>query len=432
MAIATRAAPARAERTAYDPFDPAYCRSLMRRAIGPLLDHYFRARFVGAEKLPATGPVILAANHSGSAFPYDAIMLDFALWKHDGMTAAAKCRSVFEKELTLVWWMRPFGVDNLWRRGGGVDMTFDNFERLLERGDRVLYYPEGVPGIGKGFHRRYHLQHFRTSFLCLGARHDVPIYPISVVNGEWVMPFHFTWKPLDWVMQRVFRVPFLPLPAGILAILLPWMWYLALPAHMVFVVGDPIDARAVLREAGATDFDHPERAALDRAAHRVRLRMQASLDAAVAAHGRRPYDWRSLAAALRDARGKLASVLPTGWAATFVRNERDHFRRPARNWLHALLRDFDLLAFYLPFGWPLLSLARAFRRPPYGYRGMSRAEARERRGEFIWHLAERPLPAREDRGVGSRPSALGSRPRHAPGPLDGVQVAESRGPRAER
>ncbi|HEU4642492.1 MAG TPA: 1-acyl-sn-glycerol-3-phosphate acyltransferase [Gemmatimonadaceae bacterium] len=404
----------------YEPFDPAYCRSLMRRAIGPLLDHYFRATFVGAEKLPATGPAILAANHSGTALPYDAMVLDFALWRRDGMDPAAKCRSVFEKELTLVWWMRPFGVDNLWRRGGGVDMTFDNFERLLERGDRVLYYPEGVPGIGKGFRHRYQLQRFRTSFLRLGARHDVPIYPISVVNGEWVMPFHVTWKPLDWVMQRLFHVPFLPLPAGLLAILLPWMWYLALPAHLIFVVGDPIDARAVLREVGAPDAGEPDRATMDRAAHRVRVRMQAALDAAVAMYGARPYDWRSLLASLRAARGQLARVLPTGWAVAFLRNERDQHRGPARNRLHALLRDFDLAAFYLPFGWPLLSLARALRRPPCGYRGLGTAERRERRGEFIWHLSERPLPPRE---TARAPRAAAPLPAATPAPASAARDA---------
>ena len=105
-------------------------------------------RIIGGEKLPRDGPIILAANHSGTAFPYDAIVLDFALWKRDDLVDDAKFRSVYEPELSLVWWMRPFGIDNLWRRGGGVDMTFDNFERLLQRGDRVIYYPEGVPGIG--------------------------------------------------------------------------------------------------------------------------------------------------------------------------------------------------------------------------------------------------------------------------------------------
>ncbi len=142
--------------------------------------------------------------------------------------------------------MRPFGLDNFWRRGGGVDMTFDNFERLLERGERVLYFPEGVPGIGKGFNRRYQLQRFKTSFVLLAARHRVPVYPVHIINAEWVHPFGYTFPPLDRLMQRVFHVPFLPLPIGILAIIFPWMWYLAFPCRMVFVIGEPIDVPGLL------------------------------------------------------------------------------------------------------------------------------------------------------------------------------------------
>jgi 1-acyl-sn-glycerol-3-phosphate acyltransferase len=381
-------------RACYEPFDVAYCRGLMQRVIGPIADHYFRPRLIGAEKIPASGPVILAANHSGTAFPYDAIVLDFSLWRRDGMTMESKFRSVFEKELTLAWWMRPFGVDNLWRRGGGVDLTFDNFEQLLLRGDRVIYYPEGVPGIGKGFGHRYQLQRFRTSFLCLAARHDVPILPVSVVNAEWVMPFHYTFPPLDHLMRRLFHVPFLPLPAGVLAMIFPWMWYLALPAQMTFVVGDPIDARSVLREAGVKDVRDPDRSGLDHGVARVRQTMQVQLDANVATYGQRPYDVGSLGSALRRARGRLARILPTGWAPSFIRYERDQHRRPARNRVEAVFRDLDLAAFYLPFGWPMLSLMRALRRPPYGYRGLGADEAREVQGSFIWRLNERPLPPR--------------------------------------
>lgn len=385
--------------TSYEPFEPDYCRDLLKHAVGPLSDYYFRARVIGAEKLPAKGPVVIATNHSGTAFPYDAIVFDFALWRRDGLRPEAKCRSVFEKELTLAWWMRPFGVDNLWRRGGGVDMTFDNFERLLARGDRVIYYPEGVPGIGKGFQHRYQLQRFRTSFVRLAARHDVPIYPVSVVNAEWVMPFHVTFPPLDRIMQRFFHVPFLPLPAGLLAVIFPWMWYLALPAHMTFVIGDPIDVWSVLHEVGVADHDEPDRNALDRAAHRFRTLMQTQLDAQVARFGKRPYGWRSLLSGLRKAgaRGVLRHVLPTGWPVTFIRNDRDRRRPPARNWLHGALRDFDLAAFYLPMGWPLLSLARWLRRPPCGYRGMTREQRREAQGTFTWRLCERPLPPQPGR-----------------------------------
>jgi 1-acyl-sn-glycerol-3-phosphate acyltransferase len=378
----------------YEPFDAEYCRGLMSNVIGPIADHYFRPRIIGAEKLPTKGPIILAANHSGTAFPYDAIVFDFALWKRDDLEETAKFRSVFEPELSLVWWMRPFGVDNLWRRGGGVDMTFDNFERLIERGERIIYYPEGVPGIGKGFQNRYQLQRFRTSFALLAARHDVPVYPVSIVNAEWVMPFHATFPPLDRLIDRLFHVPFLPLPAGLLALIVPWLWYLALPAHMTFVIGDRIDVRRVLRAEGINEFEHPDRAALERSARQIRARMQASLDHDAAIYGKRPYAARSLWRALKHAGASVARVLPTGWPLSFVRYDRDRQRPPARNAFHAVLRDIDLAAFYLPFGWPLLTLSRRLRKPPYGYRGLSDDESRERQGAFVWRLASRPLPPR--------------------------------------
>ena len=165
--------------------------------------------------------MILAANHSGNAFPHDGIVLDAALWCRDGMRPSLKFRTVYEPELTQVWWMRPFGIDDFWRRGGGVDMTFDNFERLIERGERVLYFPEGVPGIGKGFNRRYQLQPFKTSFVLLAGRHRVPVYPVYAINAEWVHPFGYCFPPLDRLMQRVFHVPFLPLPIGLLACVIP-------------------------------------------------------------------------------------------------------------------------------------------------------------------------------------------------------------------
>jgi 1-acyl-sn-glycerol-3-phosphate acyltransferase len=379
-----------------DPFDPDYCREMIEKVLGPIADRYFRATLIGAERIPRTGPLILAANHSGDALPHDAIILDSTLWRHDGMDPLRKLRTVFEPELAFVWWMRPFGIEDFWRRCGGVDVTFDNFERLLLRGDRVLYFPEGVPGIGKGFDHRYQLQRFQTSFVLLAARHNVPVYPLYVINAEWIHPFGYTFRPLDWIMQRVFHVPFLPIPIGLLAVIFPWMWYLAFPARLIFVVGEPLDVGALVRDAGITDLEQPPRAGLKRVAGQVRRRMQAELDRLVARHGKSPYDPHSLLQALRDAGRKVAGVLPIGWPVAFLKAERDRRRPPARNRLHAILRDWDLLGFYLPFGWPLLSLTRALRRPPYGYRGVSRAAARGAQGAFLWRLSEQPLPARPD------------------------------------
>lgn len=388
------AAPVREDT--YEPLDLEYVRDFVEQVYFPILDHYFRPKLIGAEKIPARGPLILAANHSGNAFPHDALVTEATLWRADGLDPAKKLRTAFEKELTLVWWMRPFGLDNWWRRCGGVDMSFDNFDRQLARGDRVLYFPEGVPGIGKGFNRRYRLQRFSTSFVLIAARRKVPVCPVYLVNAEWVHPFGYCVPPLDRLMQRVFGVPFLPLPVGLLAVIFPWMWYLSFPCQMTFVVGDAIDVAGMVREEGITNLAERDPERLGRVAKRIRQRMQAELDRNVQLYGRRPWDLRSLVRALWKARGHMLRCTPLGWPVAFIKHDRDRKRPPALNRMHALVRDWDLLAFYLPFGWPLLSLTRALRRPPCGYRGLDRAAARELRGDFIWRLAERPLPPRPD------------------------------------
>lgn len=398
---ATGAPGAGAAAGTYEPFDAAYTAAVIEEIFDPLVRHYFRAELVGGERIPPAGPLVLAPNHSGTAFPYDGMVLDGLLWKIDDLRPERKFRSVFEKELAVTWWMRPFGIDNFWRRCGGIDLTFDNFDRLLARGERLIYYPEGVPGIGKGFYRRYQLQRFSTSFVILAARHRAPVYPIHIVNAEWVMPLCFTVPAIDRLMQRLFKVPFLPLPAAPLALLLPWMWYLSLPARMVFVVGEPLDMAKRLHARGVTDFDDPDRDVLRLVANEVRDECQAELDRQVAAHGRRPYGVRTLLSELWRARRRLLAVLPSGWPVAFVRHERDRRRPPARSRLHRLVRDWDLLLFYLPLGWPFLSLTRALRRPPCGYRGLPTAERREREGIFHWHLKQRPLP--EPGEAGHRP-----------------------------
>ena len=382
----------------YEPLDLDWLRDVMDGHLGTLLRRYYRPRLLGRENLPERGPAILAPNHSGTAFPYDAMVLDALLWDRGGRTREAKFRTTFEKELAFTWWMNPFGLDNFWRRGGGVDASYDNFERLIARAERLVYFPEGVPGIGKGFANRYRLQPFRTSFIRLAAKHGAPVHPVYVVNGEWIIPFNFVLKPVDRFFSRVFHVPFLPLPGALLAIAWPWIWYLSLPARLVFKIGRPIDVAARVREAGIADPTTADREPLARVADAIRAEMQQELDRLVARYGRAPYHVRSLVRAFRDGRGSRASMIPISWPVQWVRHDRDRRRPPARSRLHAILRDFDLAAFYVPFGWPLLSLARALRRPPCGYRGLPRHVAREQRGGFHWRLSERPLPPKPASG----------------------------------
>jgi 1-acyl-sn-glycerol-3-phosphate acyltransferase len=379
-----------------DPIDWDYAHSVNTGFLGDAIDRYFRAALLGADALPARGPCIVAPNHSGNAFPHDAVVLDGLLWRHARHTRDGKFRSVFSPSLAAVWWMRPYGIDNFWRRGGGVDMTFANYDRLLGRGDRVIYYPEGVPGIGKGFLKRYQLQHYYSSFVVLAARHHAPVVPVSVVNAEWVNPTSVTFEPLNAFFKKVAGLPFFPVPTVFLAALFPFVFYLAFPCRMVFVVGEPLDVRAMLEDEG-TDPDAPEKEAILRVAARVRARSQERLDAAVAAHGARPWDLAGMWRAVRALpKGRRLRATPLGWPWAYVQHDRDRRRPPARNRLHALLRDWDVLFYYLPLGWIGLWLTRELRKPPCGYRGLSESERREREGSYRWRLETRPLPPRPE------------------------------------
>ncbi len=383
-----------ASEQSFDPIDWDYLRSAQDGYLRDLVYYYFRGEVIGAEKIPERGPLIVAPNHSGNAFPYDAMVFDSLLWHAQGLRKEAKFRSVFSPKLAAMWWMRPFALDNWWRRCGGVDMTFANYDALLDRGDKVIYYPEGVPGIGKGFLKRYQLQHYYSSFVVLAARYDAPVYPVSVVNAEWINPTSLTFEPLNKLFDKLFGLPFFPVPTVFAAFLFPFIFYLAFPCKMIFVIGEPIDVRALLDEEGNHDHRTPDRERVQRVAERIRQTAQRQLDEAVAEHGQKPYDLGSLRKRLRKIRGRVFRTTPLGWPYTFIQHDRDRQRPPAKNRLHAFVRDLDILAYYLPLGWFILALTRKLRQPPYGYRGLSADERREREGAYRWSLETRPLPTR--------------------------------------
>ncbi|MFQ5570992.1 MAG: 1-acyl-sn-glycerol-3-phosphate acyltransferase [Rhodothermales bacterium] len=382
--------------TPFDPIDWDYLEAALSHFISDIAHHYFRGRIIGADKLPEEGPLIVAPNHSGNAFPHDAMVLDALLWQAQGFRRDTKFRSVFSPKLAATWWMRPFALDNWWRRAGGVDMTFANYNALLRRGDKVIYYPEGVPGIGKGFLKRYQLQHFYSSFVVLAARHNAPIFPVSVVNAEWVNPTSVTFDPINKLFDKLLGLPFFPVPIVFLAFLFPFLFYLAFPCKMVFVIGDPIDVRALFEEEGNRHHQEPDRETVLRVAERIRQASQRLLDAAVAKYGHRPYDLEDLRHHLRQVRGRVFRTIPLGWPYAFIQHDRNRQRPPARHRLHAFLRDLDILVYFLPLGWFLLALLRRLRKPPCGYRGLTKTERIEREGAYRWSLATRPLPEKEN------------------------------------
>lgn len=379
-----------------DPMDLDYLNSIRENILSHYVDHYFRAEIFGIEKLVKDGPAILGCNHSGTAFPHDALVLDALIWRHYKYMPKYKCRSVYSPKLAKVWWMRPYGIDNFWRRGGGVDMTFHNFSTLLAGGERVIYYPEGVPGIGKGFSRRYQLQHFYSSFAVLAAMHNAPFCPILCVNAEWVNPTSITIKWVDSLFDKLLGLPFFPIPAIFVGFIFPFFYFLSFPCKMKFFVGDPINVRDLLKQNGVSDYTKADKLDYQKVADQIRQTMQTQLSAAVLEHGKSPYEMKTFWKKMKELGPSWIKSTPFGWPFSYIKNERDLFR-PKAGPLWSFIRDWDICLFFVPFGWIFLSLSRALRKAPYGYRGLSKEEWRTKTGSYFWNLKENPLPSRKDR-----------------------------------
>jgi len=136
---------------------------------------YFRTTCVGLEHLPE-GRVLLVANHSGQ-IPIDAAIIGSALFLD------AKPPRVTRAMVERWTGTLPF-VSTFYSRVGQVVGVPENAKRLLEMGEVLLTFPEGLRGISKPFAARYQLQEFGLGFMRLALSTNTPIVPVAVVGAE--------------------------------------------------------------------------------------------------------------------------------------------------------------------------------------------------------------------------------------------------------
>ncbi|HYO59421.1 lysophospholipid acyltransferase family protein [Archangium sp.] len=227
----------------YEPLHAALSLSLME----PLHRYWFRVRSHGTELIPAQGPALLVGNHSGT-LPFDAMMV----WTDVILRCRRLPRPVADHFVPAL----PF-VSTLYARAGVVGGTAGNLRVLLEAGELLMIFPEGVPGIAKPFRERYQLREFRVGHAELAIRHQAPVVPVGIVGAEEQMP------QVARLPVHAFGAPYLPVP------LTP----LPLPVRYHLHYGEPLRLHEGLRPE---DADDPE--VVRRAAERVRLAVQALVD----------------------------------------------------------------------------------------------------------------------------------------------------------
>lgn len=229
-----------------------------------LYHHWWRVTSIGVENVPAEGPALLVANHSGT-LPWDGVMLQF------GLREEHPRRRLMRLVGANLVFQSPF-ISHLARKSGSAVAHEDDTMRLLARGELVGVFPEGFKGVGKGWKQRYRLQRFgRGGFAQIALRARVPIIPVAIVGAEEIYPMIANLKPL----AKMFGFPYFPVtpffpalgPLG--AIPLPSKWFIE--------YGDPIDTNTY--EEGA----HEDTMEVFDLTDRVRDRIQEMINRNLAA-----------------------------------------------------------------------------------------------------------------------------------------------------
>jgi 1-acyl-sn-glycerol-3-phosphate acyltransferase len=146
--------------------EPDWVYDLARIVLTPPCLLLYRARAIGAENVPRTGPVILAPNH-------------FSQWDHffAGVFIRRKVRFMAKSQLfsnPVIKWIFFHGGAFPVRRGHQDEEAFKTAFTILERGGCMLMYPEGgrsrTGGIGEP----------RPGVGRIALESGVPVVPVAI------------------------------------------------------------------------------------------------------------------------------------------------------------------------------------------------------------------------------------------------------------
>jgi 1-acyl-sn-glycerol-3-phosphate acyltransferase len=194
----------------FDDFgmDEKFVRFCVRTVFKVLCDFYWRIETQGMEQIPRDGRAVLVGTHRGFV-PWDAVM---------ALHLAVRETGRIPRFLTHPGLFKfPF-VASLMTRLGGVIAWQGSAERVLEGGDLLGIYPEGVQGAFALHRNAYKIQPSRNTLAKVALRHQAPIVPFVNVGSADSLPVFTqvrsrTWTRFaDWPCIPVSTFPFLPVP----------------------------------------------------------------------------------------------------------------------------------------------------------------------------------------------------------------------------
>jgi 1-acyl-sn-glycerol-3-phosphate acyltransferase len=220
----------------------------------PLLEflwsRYFRVRLLGLENVPATGPALLVANHSGG-IPYDGTLLMYGI--HRDHPYHRRVRPLVANFAFRSGWMSQVVA-----RVGGVRASTETALPLLAAGELLAVFPEGLKGVGKLYRERYRLVRFgRGGFARLARTANVPMIPVAIVGAEEIHPVVGKLTTLSAPLG----LPYIPITPTF-----PWLGPLGLlpvPTKWTIQIGEPVAAPAAGDGEGTARAAEAVRSAID-------------------------------------------------------------------------------------------------------------------------------------------------------------------------
>lgn len=242
----SKASPDALEQLAFDDFgmDEDYIKTWSRRLFRFLHDCYWRVEVKGIEHVPTHGAAVMAGMHRGF-MPYDGVMMLHLL-------ATRVERYVrFLIHPALVKNPFPFNFSKL----GGLHACRENADYVLQRGQLLGYFPEGIQGAFRYYRGVYQLGKFgRDEYVKAALRNQVPIVPFVTVGSAEIFPILGKIKWQRWQAYSLWPCfPIAP-PFPLLPLPLPTKWHTQFlePLHVEKEYGpeaadDAVVVRAISR-----------------------------------------------------------------------------------------------------------------------------------------------------------------------------------------
>lgn len=140
--------------------------------VGAVMRIFFRIRTIGAERVPASGPAIVAGNHLSAL---DGIVLALVVGRRRRRMTRFLTAAEFFRKPAVAWALRLYRQIPL-RRGEGDADALDEAIRTVRGGALAGIFPEGhvnpAPGIG--------LQRGRTGVARIALASGASVVPVGI------------------------------------------------------------------------------------------------------------------------------------------------------------------------------------------------------------------------------------------------------------